>query len=775
LRADRSTRPVVPGKEVTIIKRIGVLVIVVAAFLVLAVPALAFNGYRGDYTTSNYCSICHQKGQPGSAPKVYDQWALTKHATDAEAANAAASLPYGSVCAGCHTANYDPGKVTPSPSGTSWVADPSTVTGTQLSGTSASSEMDIGCSSCHYGVTTGSDPQFGNDVHDTAHKAPYGLMANADICGACHSRFSYSKVPISVTPVPGAGTPTPLIQPQMAIGYPMLGSPAPSPSTGWDPAAPLSAYLDIPAPGWVPTPTATATGLGKLQTYWQIPDPSSTVPGATMDSVWQQTGHDGSAAQYPEWASEGPANALSHANALETLTSEPFWAFLSESDKQSCLECHSADFRIMKEAGKAVTSADVQYGVTCVGCHTPHEAGKVKGVWDEEFDAQLAMSNPADTNGSDLCTQCHNAEIPVGQAATPGEDIHHPMKEMMDGYGAIGVPKTPSVHKGKCIQCHMPPTSYSRGAVQLGGNHTFNIIQPQEAVDASPIPFATTTAKATATPSGSPTAVVTTTLTVTQDSMPYSACSTCHDNNVKPTPQPVSTVTTTPSPAASPIQVTVTVLQNKGGVGDKGLWLQNTIEQRQQWTMDQLDEINADLETAAGKLGFVATSTASASVNAKDQIVTIPAASWTSNQRNFLDAYTNHQFVESEGSYGLHNWAYSVAIVNKSEDQVQSVTSDPWVVSLKANKTSVKVNGTVTYSGKVTTSSLVAAAGKVQLQKKKSGGSWANWKLVTLSATGTYSSAIKMTSKGTFYVRSMMAGNAANLTAYSTQAKVVVK
>jgi nitrate/TMAO reductase-like tetraheme cytochrome c subunit len=766
LRADRSTRPVAPGKEVTIIKRIIVLAGVVAAFLVLAVPALAFNGYRGDYTTSNYCSICHQEGQPGSAPKVYDQWALTKHATDAEATAAAASLPNGSVCAGCHTANYDPRKVTPSPSGTSWVADPSTVTGTQLSGTSASSEMDIGCSSCHYGVTTGSDPQFGNDVHDTAHKVPYGLMANADICGACHSRFSYSKVPISVTPVPGAGTPTPLIQPQMAIGYPMLGSPAPSPSTGWDPAAPLSAYLDIPAPGWLPTPTATATGLGKLQTYW-------SVDGA--DSVWQQTGHDGSAAQYPEWASEGPANALSHANALETLTSEPFWGFMSESDKQACLECHSADFRIMKEAGKAVTSADVQYGVTCVGCHAPHEAGKVKGVWDEEFDAQLAMSDPDDTNGSDLCTQCHNAEIPVGQAATPGEDIHHPMKEMMDGYGAIGVPKTPSVHKGKCIQCHMPPTSYSRGSAQLGGNHTFNIIQPQDAVDASPIPVATATAKATALPLPGTTnyPVITTTVTTTQASMPYSACSTCHDNNAKAA-QVITATTATPNPAANPLLVNVTVLQQAAG-GDKGLWLQNTIEQRQQWTHDQLDAINADLETAAGKLGFVASSAGSASLNARNQIVTIPAASWTSNQRNFLDAYTNHQFVESEGSYGLHNWAYSVAIVNKSEDQVQSVTSDPWVVSLKANKTSVKVNGTVTYSGKVTTSSLIAATGKAQLQKKKSGGSWANWKLVTLTASGTYSSAIKMTSKGTFYVRSMMAGNATNLTAYSTQAKVVVK
>ena len=65
------------------------------------------------------------------------------------------------------------------------------------------------------------------------------------------------------------------------------------------------------------------------------------------------------------------------------------------------------------------------------------------------------------------------------------------MKEMMDGYGAIDVPAFPSVHKGKCIQCHMPPTSYSRGSVQLGGNHTFTIIEPEVAVEESPIPVAT--------------------------------------------------------------------------------------------------------------------------------------------------------------------------------------------------------------------------------------------------------------------------------------------
>ena len=51
-------------KRVTIV---GLLV--VATFLVLAIPAFAFNGYRGDYTTSAACAQCHS-GIAG-IPAVY--------------------------------------------------------------------------------------------------------------------------------------------------------------------------------------------------------------------------------------------------------------------------------------------------------------------------------------------------------------------------------------------------------------------------------------------------------------------------------------------------------------------------------------------------------------------------------------------------------------------------------------------------------------------------------------------------------------------------------
>ena len=81
---------------------------------------------------------------------------------------------------------------------------------------------------------------------------------------------------------------------------------------------------------------------------------------------------------------------------------------------------------------------------------------------------------------------------------------------------------------------------------------------------------------------------MTTTVTKTQDSMPYSACSTCHNNNQKPTPVVVSSVAATPTPGT----VNVAITQNVANQGDKALWLQDTIDQRQEWTHAKITEIH---------------------------------------------------------------------------------------------------------------------------------------------------------------------------------------
>ena len=138
----------------------------------------------------------------------------------------------------------------------------------------------------------------------------------------------------------------------------MLGEPA-APATGWTPAAPLA-------------PSSTSSiRVGPRRRIRQPRPPASAPPDLLEglegdDMLWQQTGHDGSAAQYPDWKVEG------HANALTGLTSQSFWGFLPEATKQECLECHSTDYRILEEAGENPTSADAQYGVTCVGL--PHAA-----------------------------------------------------------------------------------------------------------------------------------------------------------------------------------------------------------------------------------------------------------------------------------------------------------------------------------------------------------------------------------------------------------------
>ena len=65
-------------KEVTMLKRFFIVAIVVAAILVVAAPAFAFDGFRQTYTNSAVCAICHS-GTSGPLG-VYSGWATTKHA-----------------------------------------------------------------------------------------------------------------------------------------------------------------------------------------------------------------------------------------------------------------------------------------------------------------------------------------------------------------------------------------------------------------------------------------------------------------------------------------------------------------------------------------------------------------------------------------------------------------------------------------------------------------------------------------------------------------------
>jgi hypothetical protein len=476
----------------------------------------------------------------------------------------------------------------------------------------------------------------------------------------------------------------------------MLGEP-----TAWI-TDPLSTVLNVPKPNVTPTPNPSATSAAGLMKYWQIDG---------VDTPWVINGHDGSAVQYVDWA----GGADKHNAALTNLK-----AVMGNDPPARCLKCHSADYIIAPDNAKP-TGAEAKYGVTCVGCHTPHEKGTAEGIWNTEFTPQLRTDSQ-----KTLCVTCHNGEIPEGTEATPGTEIHHPMKEMIDGYGAIDVSAFPSVHKGKCVQCHQPPTTLSRGDIQLGANHTFDIIEPADATAVTPVPFRTTTPS----PGASP---VVETMT-----MPFSACTTCH---------------------------------SRPG-DDAAMWLQDTIDQRQEWTHAKIDEIWATLDRAAVHLGYADTDAAHTA------LVAVPQNQWTTAERAFLSGLTNVEFVESEGSFGLHNWDYSREIVNTALSQAKIAETGvivklPWVVTLSLSKSTVKANNNVKFSGHVETAKGVDGAGTVKIMKRV-GGVWKVWKNATLNASGDYSLTVKMTKKGTFYFRALMPENSLNKTANSAKRKLVV-
>ena len=88
--------------------------------------------------------------------------------------------------------------------------------------------------------------------------------------------------------------------------------------------------------------------------------------------------------------------------------------------------------------------------------------------------------------------------------------------------------------------------------------------------------------------------------------------------------------------------------------------------------------------------------------------------------------------MEAEGSFGLHNWAYSSAIVNKAMEQAKIaqtgvVAKLPYKVTLSLSKSSIKAGSSVKFSGSVTTAKGVAGAGKVNIMKRV-GGVWKVWK-----------------------------------------------
>ncbi|HYF91448.1 MAG TPA: ammonia-forming cytochrome c nitrite reductase subunit c552 [Symbiobacteriaceae bacterium] len=146
--------------------------------------------------------------------------------------------------------------------------------------------------------------------------------------------------------------------------------------------------------------------------------------------------------QYSMW------QASAHATSLTTLKSNDHWG-------PQCLKCHTADaYNAIKHDNELPADHNYQDGITCVTCHSAHST-KVSGASPRA-----------------LCESCHTAEIEPGQTVKAGSTVHHPMKEMLAGYGAIGVPETKGAHSEEsCVECHMTE-----------GNHMFKVIKPSDVI-----------------------------------------------------------------------------------------------------------------------------------------------------------------------------------------------------------------------------------------------------------------------------------------------------
>jgi len=548
---------------------------VLAVSLFLTAGAYAFDGARDGYQLVSHCSFCHDVDSPlPSSPVIVPEWAGTAHSHVGDRTLFTANqypISRGPSCAGCHSSNYDPQKQTPRDDGaaiTHWDFALS-------ADDDGFSEPYIGCSACHQDTTT-------------AHNGPYGELADAEICGQCHNRYSRNLASFQ----PLASVPTGIVPAALTAG--------------------TNSAAQYPV-GFDPFTTA-------LDSVIQTSSPSAPLGGGWWAGGQSNKAHGEGAMQYAEWVQGGHGEALDGLKALN----------LPDFVAASCMECHSTDYRIMEDAGEPVPlQSEAQYGITCVACHSPHGGEETPATWNEERNAQLIM--PQD----ELCSSCHNGELEEGRAAfAPGDEVHHPMDEVMNGRGAIGVPRMPSVHKDSCVECHMVPTGYERDQ-QAGtsANHRFAIISPEEA--------STQTVALAAYPDGD--------LPATTKNMPYSSCSVCHGRSGDPL----------------------------------ATYLQSTIDNRQAYIREQIAAIWAELDAAAVRQGYTDVDEAHEAIAEKDR------ADWTAGELAFMSAFTNVELVEQEGSFGIHNWQYSNAIVGKAMEQAESVKSAVAEVTIVSPKATV--------------------------------------------------------------------------------------
>jgi predicted CXXCH cytochrome family protein len=176
---------------------------------------------------------------------------------------------------------------------------------------------------------------------------------------------------------------------------------------------------------------------------------------------WWPSGHASEVAmQYNEWFNSA------HESALTSLQE-------SEYADDSCLRCHSGDYRYIERvrgwfeegyldgvAPESLTVENAEFGVTCATCHNPHS--------EEDYDF-LLVSEP-----DSLCAECHS------DAGIEGH-VHHPTQEFYEGIplseDLVGIPSAHYMAEEgpDCLSCHMARLPVSGAEL---ATHSLKVVMP---------------------------------------------------------------------------------------------------------------------------------------------------------------------------------------------------------------------------------------------------------------------------------------------------------
>lgn len=333
-------------------------------------------------------------------------------------------VPYFQRCGGCHVLGLTRPANATSTIGNGAEITPSTPT--------SYAAVGVNCENCH---------GTGKGTHEVASRFGYtgpGVVGavggdvprralSSDVCGQCHVAGSTTEKRL------GSSTQTF------------------SNANGYTPEVTLAAF------------NITSTAEGAYSSYTVRRLSMETTTNGRKTIYFYPSGHNKGMhhGYYNEWLEGG------HAKSLKTIRVD--MAFLPVSVRNGCLPCHSAEGYLASQGYRAgpfalaMTSSVTsdRMNIECAVCHTVHSTTTGLGLRLER--------------GS-VCQQCHTGGVADGGSAAPGEEIHHPQKEVFGGYGLIDVPTATAFMPGvDCPDCHMPET---REGIH---SHRFRPMLPGEA------------------------------------------------------------------------------------------------------------------------------------------------------------------------------------------------------------------------------------------------------------------------------------------------------